>query len=305
MDTFLVTRCPNCQTQFRATPEQLGLRGGVVRCGACQQIFNGHEHLMRATDTTAEGTLDHLPLTAAEATQPTESSPAASTVAPSTAGNSGLQEELDALSKAIADFQRLPRPPQPVEGSLSPDERDDDADDNATSAGLAQSAPERGAGRRRLLLMLGIALLLLTLAAQLTYEYRTEIAARSPEAARYLRGACRRLGCTVPLPAQAEALSLSSSALNAAPELPGRVELTAVLRNQSEFTQRWPALDLRLKNEQGQVVVRKTFLPGDYLKSREIAAGFPAQASRELRLMLELAGEPAAGFELELFYPRD
>ncbi|HTY03072.1 MAG TPA: DUF3426 domain-containing protein [Rhodocyclaceae bacterium] len=34
------TRCPNCGTTFRVTPEQLKAKQGKVRCGQCQQVFD-------------------------------------------------------------------------------------------------------------------------------------------------------------------------------------------------------------------------------------------------------------------------
>ncbi|NLC23189.1 MAG: DUF3426 domain-containing protein [Oxalobacter sp.] len=42
---ILVTKCPHCQTTFRVTEDQLKLYEGAVRCGVCQQIFNGTDHL--------------------------------------------------------------------------------------------------------------------------------------------------------------------------------------------------------------------------------------------------------------------
>ena len=41
----LATQCPHCQTTFRVAHDQLKLRAGLVRCGSCQEIFNGVEHL--------------------------------------------------------------------------------------------------------------------------------------------------------------------------------------------------------------------------------------------------------------------
>jgi len=40
----LQTQCPNCQTRFRVTEEQLGIAKGKVRCGNCMNIFNAIEH---------------------------------------------------------------------------------------------------------------------------------------------------------------------------------------------------------------------------------------------------------------------
>lgn len=42
----LATQCPFCQTTFRVAQDQLKLRGGLVRCGACKEVFNGNEHLV-------------------------------------------------------------------------------------------------------------------------------------------------------------------------------------------------------------------------------------------------------------------
>jgi predicted Zn finger-like uncharacterized protein len=42
----LATRCPHCHTTFRVAHDQLKLRSGLVRCGACKEIFNGIEHLL-------------------------------------------------------------------------------------------------------------------------------------------------------------------------------------------------------------------------------------------------------------------
>ncbi|WP_417567320.1 DUF3426 domain-containing protein [Marinobacter sp.] len=40
----LQTQCPNCQTRFRVTDEQLGIAKGKVRCGSCMSVFNAIEH---------------------------------------------------------------------------------------------------------------------------------------------------------------------------------------------------------------------------------------------------------------------
>ena len=42
----LATQCPHCHTKFRVAADQLKLRGGIVRCGSCQTIFDGNAHLI-------------------------------------------------------------------------------------------------------------------------------------------------------------------------------------------------------------------------------------------------------------------
>ena len=45
----LATQCPHCGTLFRVAADQLKLRGGIVRCGACQQVFDGNTGLVDLT----------------------------------------------------------------------------------------------------------------------------------------------------------------------------------------------------------------------------------------------------------------
>ena len=42
----LATKCPHCKTTFRVASDQLKLRGGIVRCGTCHQVFDGNASLV-------------------------------------------------------------------------------------------------------------------------------------------------------------------------------------------------------------------------------------------------------------------
>ena len=62
----LITRCPNCNTQFRVTESQLAVAGGRVRCGACLTVFQGTDYLLLdeasafTTGSEADAALDAL-----------------------------------------------------------------------------------------------------------------------------------------------------------------------------------------------------------------------------------------------------
>ncbi|HCY62338.1 MAG TPA: hypothetical protein DHV59_05815 [Oxalobacteraceae bacterium] len=49
----LATQCPHCHTTFKVAHDQLKLRSGLVRCGACKQIFNGIENLVPPDQASA------------------------------------------------------------------------------------------------------------------------------------------------------------------------------------------------------------------------------------------------------------
>lgn len=42
----LTTRCPQCGTSFKVVPDQLRVRNGLVRCGACSTVFDGRACLL-------------------------------------------------------------------------------------------------------------------------------------------------------------------------------------------------------------------------------------------------------------------
>lgn len=62
-DSF-VTQCPHCQTSFRVSHAQLSVARGVVRCGACLQVFNAARQLLeqRAIDDSEKVALAAAPV---------------------------------------------------------------------------------------------------------------------------------------------------------------------------------------------------------------------------------------------------
>jgi predicted Zn finger-like uncharacterized protein len=75
----LATRCPHCGTSFRVAQDQLKLRAGLVRCGACKEIFNGAENLISLE--TAQRTASPASATASAASGATANSAAAAATA--------------------------------------------------------------------------------------------------------------------------------------------------------------------------------------------------------------------------------
>jgi predicted Zn finger-like uncharacterized protein len=64
----LATRCPNCQVLFRVVADQLKLRGGLVRCGACRHVFDAIGSLTYIEDSAAGAPEPRTPRKAAPPT---------------------------------------------------------------------------------------------------------------------------------------------------------------------------------------------------------------------------------------------
>lgn len=92
----LATRCPHCGTVFRVANDQLKLRSGLVRCGACKEIFNGVEQLVSAEAPPVLPDQRGLPLPSAEANAAVAapvSDPAVTPAAPAMAESSQKMPE--------------------------------------------------------------------------------------------------------------------------------------------------------------------------------------------------------------------
>ncbi len=269
----------------------------MVRCGACRELFNAREHLLHSvedmppldtptSDDDLEGRMTLVDFGSLRANQPNPPS--------------NMQDELDALSKAISDLQSNPWS-DTKDAELSAEPPPMMAIPTPSFVEEARQR-ERSNNSWKWLLWLGIPLLVTTLLIQLAYFYRAEISARSPEAGRYLKAACSRLGCKVLLPEHIDRLSLESSQLQPVQDHPGQFTLTALIRNQSDTVQAWPSLDLQLKTDVGQVLVRKVFDPLNYLSAIDVKKGIAAHAEQEFQINFELSGESPGGFSIDLFY---
>ena len=54
----LVTRCPNCASVFKVTPQHLQMQEGKVRCGHCLQVFNSFADLATLQELDDDKSLD-------------------------------------------------------------------------------------------------------------------------------------------------------------------------------------------------------------------------------------------------------
>ncbi len=304
---MLITTCPHCETRFKVTTEQLLLRNGTVRCGACRQVFDGGARLV--SDEAADLLLNPIAAQESEfATAASESMPAAGKTEPN------MQDELETLSKAITDWQVQPRKDLPKFDPLLEEYEDDSSPSKHSAAtstvtsepAFVQEAKQK-ARRSRLwktVIWLGIPLLLISLTIQLLIHFRNEIVVQAPESDPAMRIVCSYLGCTINLPAQIKQLSLQSSQLRAIPDQVNQFELIALLRNQSPSPQSWPSLELQLKDDIGDIITRKVFLPQNFLTQPSLLKqGIAAQSEHEIRLVFELTGPAPTDFQLTMFYP--
>jgi len=149
-------------------------------------------------------------------------------------------------------------------------------------------------------------LALAVLAAQTTYYFRTDIAVWFPETRPYLAAACAKVKCELRLPRRPKQMAIESSDLQADGRRENVIVLNAVLRNQAQFAQEYPALELTLTDERDEAVARRVLLPADYMAgaaAQQIAQGIGAGADVALRVFIDTSGLRAIGYRMYLFFP--
>lgn len=335
------TRCPQCNTIFRVTPEQLRFRAGKVRCGHCQAIFNALDTLIEEAPTpppppVAPPTPPVLPEPPAfaEAVPPAEPEPAAAPTEPPVEPEPSPEpaesvpaypEEETQPESAFVPSEAPPaeaipaaEPPEETPHDETPEESTQAAREaglvaarelaeapgyNRWAAGTLASSPLaglEGEGRHRVTwpFTLAAVLLVLALATQLAYHFRTEIAQRSPDAAALFTA----LGADIPLPHEAGLVSIEASDLQA-DAARGLLVLQATLKNRAPYAQAWPALELTLTDTHDAVVARRVLYAADYLPPGVDQTAFAANGETALRLWIEAKDVAAAGYRLYVFYP--
>ena len=101
-------------------------------------------------------------------------------------------------------------------------------------------------------------------------------------------------------------MAIESSDLQADGRRDNVIVLNAVLRNQAQFAQEYPALELTLTDERDEAVARRVLTPADYfagVPTEQIARGIGAGADAPLRIYFDTGGQRAIGYRMYLFYP--
>lgn len=147
-------------------------------------------------------------------------------------------------------------------------------------------------------------LLVLLLAMQITYHYRTELTMLAPDNRPILERYCQVLGCSIPYPKKIEQLGIETSDLQKnETRQPVISTLTAVIRNHAPFPQALPILQLSLLNAKDQLTASRLFTPQEYLSEENQAKQFiEAHDDLEIHLDFDSTQLDAFGYRLNLLY---
>ena len=308
----MLTRCPNCQTHFRVTKEQLKARAGRVRCGECQHLFNALDGLIEESalvpaPRTIESPASELPPPPADETADIEVLPDVGAdqvaVQPEPTfppAHEASEEDSPAPAElhtaVIAEQAEVPAP----EEVLAPE----DAEPHTDAGDWSETFPKPPPPPRRWPWVIGSLVALIALALQAVLAFRVELAVIAPDARPALVALCELADCEVGLPAKVALLGIEGSDLSPDGARAGWLSLTATLKNRAPFAQQYPHLELTLTDVADKAIARKVMSPQDYLP---LKTAFAQGMSPNVDIAVAAAIDPgeikASGYRLYLFYP--
>ena len=288
--TPLPAACPHCEAAVLLEAAHLNAREGLVRCGACGEVFNAKWHLTadaegQSSGHAAEG--QSLKGQSLKGMAPTVGAGAA----PDAAHTQQSRLRQPAKSGALPNSPKLPeRPAVSV--------RADPQTSRANGINLNGAPAPRASPLSRLLWSVAALGLLVLLGLQVKYIF-TEKYAQHQEYGPFLTAGCEFFNCALPARTDSSRLTLTHTRIDLHPFAPGAIRITVKLVNEAVFAQPYPDLQVTLTDWNGRVVGRRTFPPGRYF-----AEGQPETlGSGELGVMLFDIARPhekAVGFEVNI-----
>ena len=324
----LVTACPGCGTAFRVGQVQLEAADGLVRCGACNAVFDARTHevgtVSAASDPTSRS-IDEDYITGLFRGEPPEEADQAAT-RPETAPDAA------AVSAETSGPSPLPPAQAPTaDNHIAPGAEARAATDTALTGAEASAATDTavagtphlqnaelpripvelprersvdpGVRRRLLAWVSGLLAASLLIALQQLWLGR-ERHAQNPELRPRYERLCAALGCELPPFRDIRRIRSEGLLVRPDPARPGILLIDASLVNRAAFAQAFPGIRIDFSDIQGTPVTSRVFAPKAYLLAAALREGkmLPGEV---LKIHIEMPdpGEHATNYELRLQEP--
>lgn len=290
--TALATACPNCGTAFRVGTEQLEAADGLVRCGACQAVFDARAHAVVPVHAPAaepvrgidEEYIAGLILGEAPIAAPTDA--VGETPAAANGPYTDTATEVGStIASAVAQAENVVLMPRvPVEL-------------------LTRAEPDVIVRRRILAWSAGIAVAALLIGMQQIWLGR-ERHAQNPELRPRYERLCAVLGCELPPFRDLRRIRSEGLLVRADPARPGTLLIDATIVNKALFAQAFPGIRIDFSDIQGTPVTSRVFLPREYLGAAALREGsMPPGEVLKVHIEMQDPGEHATNYELRLADP--
>jgi predicted Zn finger-like uncharacterized protein len=257
------TQCPHCATRFRVTESQVNTADGYVRCSVCKEVFNAievaeaderqpsllsQEHPTDGIDTSNNANIADLELSSDEPRERIENELTGDTQIESIDFNE--TSATDNLRKDAFDFfdeqsnESLPH--------VVPDKFKDTYDSD--SSVLVSS------------LLWGVGILLLTATLLIEYAwFNRDRLNQVPQLRAWSEKICQQIDCKDISMRDPAKIELISRNVYSHPNEKGALMVNVTMKNNAEFAQPFPVMQIHFSDVRGGSVAARRFLPDEYL----------------------------------------
>ncbi len=287
-------------------------------CGRCRNVFNAFQSLTRVAESEA---VSHHPPPSAESAIEQEQAELTDSIflreEPLPLSGEFSQTDFPSDIRAHASWEASPARHDetaiiaavaPANSPFTPPSllpANNEAADASTSNPLLVPAPRASddADHTRLWAT-GAVILLLGLAAQVAFGFRSSLIQSYPQLRPAYVSACEWAGCSLSWGRDDAVIRIEASDLIETPGKAGHIQLTATLVNRGVSRQDLPSMELKLTDSANQVVLSRILLPQEYLgrppaKDESLAPN----VEMYVNLNIELANKAqASGYGVRAFY---
>ncbi len=277
MNTGKITRCPQCNTSFRISEEQLQIAEGTVRCGSCLTVFQAESYLQEQGSPPVQGSQHDQGSPQVQDSSQVEDSPQVPRDQHVQGGSEvqdlqqddGVpqgQESLSTRDKSdkdtYGDRQAQVDPLQYSQANAS--ETFVQTENTAGETAIESSEPR---SRNVFLRIVGILLLLLLGIAQYGW-FNFDQMVMDDRFRPYFLEACQFLECSLPDYNNPQALTTENLQVSSHPYISDALIVDAMVRNSAQYKQRFPSVKLQFRNRNGGLVASRIFTIDEYLGSK-------------------------------------
>lgn len=290
------THCPHCDTRFRVTEEQINTADGYVRCGVCKEVFNAFE-----VASQDENQPSLLKTESIETNQ--------ETLSDEVANNAGI--ETQAAAVASGDFQSTDDEPINYgETSAVDDAGKDTFDffDETVNESLPHVVPDQfreTSSRSKSAIstiLWSFACLVLTITLSLEYIWFNRDQFNDVTAFKtIIDSACKQFTCENISFRDASKMELVTRNVYSHPNEKNALIVDVTMKNNAEFAQPYPVLQIDFSDIRGNTVAARRFLPSDYLAIGDTQQKrlLEPDASASVTLEIQDPGKQAMTYEFE------
>jgi len=298
-------KCPHCNTIFKLAESQLEIADGMVRCGMCQNVFNGLHNIDDPFNDDVEEKTNKTSFGEEPIIQPVEK--AIENLSATLNKKSELlpDKPVKELSQALSNLSSH-EPAEEPDIKIPPFENKQKATDDFFDDVQSKLIPDEYripelkipySIWKDISWSLAILMLTVTLFVEYAWFYRHELAAK-PQLRPWVTKICNYANCEAMDLRYPQEIEMVSRNIYSHPNVKGALMVSLTMINHTTFAQPFPNIKVDFSDVRGSVVASRTFLPEEYLQLKKKSLRLlPPEALTDISMEIQDPGPTAMTYE--------